>query len=105
VLGIAFDRESWGAELVGTFVERKDRLPAPTEDNPTMPFAAPGYSTLDFYTHWQVLPQVQLFGALTNLTDRKYWEWGIVGGIPDSSTIDRYTAPGRAIRVGVRASF
>jgi hemoglobin/transferrin/lactoferrin receptor protein len=105
VIGIAFDRESWGAELVGSFVERKDRLAKPTEDDPTMLFAAPGYSTLDLYTHWQVLPQVQLFGALTNLTDRKYWEWGIVGGIPDSSTIDRYTAPGRAIRVGLRASF
>lgn len=105
VLGIAFDRERWGAELVGSFVERKDRLAKPTEDDPTVLFAAPGYATLDFYSHWQVLPQVQLFGALTNLTNRKYWEWGIVGGIPDSSTIDRYTAPGRAIRVGVRASF
>jgi len=105
VVGIAFDRESWGAELVGSFVERKDRLPAATDDDPTVLFAAPGYSTLDFYSHWQVLPQVQLFGALTNITDRKYWEWGIVGGIPVSSTIDRYTAPGRAIRVGLRASF
>ncbi len=76
MLGIAFDHESWGAELAASFVERKDRLQKPTEDNPTVLFAAPGYSTLDLYSHWQVLPQVQLFGALTNITDRKYWEWG-----------------------------
>jgi len=105
VVGVAYDRESWGAELVGTIVERKDRLPAPTEDNPTVPFEAPGYSTLDFYSHWQVHPRIELFGALTNLTDRKYWSWGMVGGFAQSATIDRYSAPGRAVRVGVRATF
>jgi hemoglobin/transferrin/lactoferrin receptor protein len=105
VLGIAFDRERWGAELVGTFVERKDRLPKPTEDAPTVLFAAPGYATLDLYSHWKVHPRVELYAGLTNITDRKYWDWGIVGGFAESSTIDRYTAPGRAARVGLRATF
>jgi len=105
VLGLAYDRETWGAELVGSFVERKDRLPAATEDNPTVLFAAPGYATLDFYSHWQVLPQLELYGALVNLTDRHYWNWGIVGGLPQSATIDRYSSPGRSIRVGARVTF
>jgi hemoglobin/transferrin/lactoferrin receptor protein len=105
VLGLAYDRETWGAELVGSFVERKDRLPAATEDNPTVLFEAPGYATLDFYSHWQVLPQLELYGALVNLTDRHYWNWGIVGGLPQSATIDRYSSPGRSIRVGARVTF
>jgi hemoglobin/transferrin/lactoferrin receptor protein len=105
VLGIAFDRERWGAELVGTLVERKDRLPKPTEDDPTVRFAPPGYATLDLYSHCQVHPQVEIYAALANITDRKYWDWGIVGGLAESSTIDRYSAPGRAARVGIRATF
>ena len=105
VVGLAYDRERWGAEIVASFVERKDRLPAPTEANPTVLFAAPGFSTLDFYSHWQVHPRIELFGALTNLTDRRYWEWGMVGGFAQSATIDRYSAPGRAVRIGVRALF
>jgi len=105
VLGLAYDRDTWGAEVVGSFVERKDRLPSPTEDNPSVPFEAPGYATLDFYSHWQVLPQLELYGALVNLTDRHYWNWGIVGGLPQSATIDRYSSPGRSIRVGARVTF
>lgn len=105
VLGLAYDRETWGAELVGSFVERKDRLAAPSETNPSVLFQAPGYATLDLYSHWQVHPRVELFGALTNLTDRRYWNWGMVGGLPQSATIDRYSAPGRAIRVGARLTF
>lgn len=111
VLGLAFDRPGWGVELIGTAVARKDRLPAPAaSDNPSGPppaalFAAPGYATIDLYAHWQPLPSVELFGALTNLGDRRYWNWGAVGGFAESRTIDLYSAPGRAIRVGVRATF
>ena len=105
VLGIAYDRERWGAELTSSFVARKDRLPGPGEQNPSVPFAAPGYSTLDLYSHWQVHARIELFGAVTNITDRRYFNWGVVGGLPQSATIDRYTAPGRAIRVGARFTF
>lgn len=105
VVGLAYDSERWGAELVASFVERKDRLPAPAEENPIVLFAAPGYATLDVYSHWQVHPRIELFGALTNLTDRRHWEWGTVGGFAQSAAIDRYSAPGRAARVGLRATF
>lgn len=111
VVGIAYDTARWGAQLAGTFVERKDRLPAPeisqdpTQPPPTPLFAAPGYSTVDFYAHWQALPQIELFGALTNIGNKRYWNWGNVGGFTQSSTIDLYSAPGRAVRVGLRATF
>jgi len=111
VLGIAYDRPGWGAELVGTAVARKDRLPPPAAgQDPSGPpppalFAAPGYATLDLYAHWQPLPRLELFGAVTNLGDRRYWNWGAVSGFAASRTIDLYSAPGRAIRVGLRATF
>lgn len=102
VLGLVYERERWGAELTTSAVARKDRLPV-SSDAPL--FEAPGYATVDLYTHWQALPRVELFGALTNLGDRRYWNWGAVGGFTQSSTIDRYSAPGRAVRVGLRATF
>jgi hemoglobin/transferrin/lactoferrin receptor protein len=111
VLGLAYDRPGWGAELVGTAVARKDRLPSPAAgQDPSGPppaalFAAPGYATVDLYAHWQPLRQVEVFGALTNIGDRRYWNWGAVGGFAASRTIDLYSAPGRAIRFGVRATF
>lgn len=105
VVGLAYERADWSAELIGRFVERKDRLPKPAEGEPA-PFAAPGYATLDLYARWKPHERIELFGALTNLTDRRYWNWGMVNAIPYSAaTIDRYSEPGRAVRVGVRATF
>jgi outer membrane receptor for ferrienterochelin and colicin len=49
---------------------------------------------LDVHSHWQVHPRVELFGAIANLADRRYWQWGMVGGFAQSATIDRYSAPG-----------
>lgn len=103
VLGIAWERERWGAELVGTFVARKDRLPA---GDPAAPYAPPGYSTVDLYTHWKPTDRLELFAALTNLTDRTYWNWGIASGLASTSIVlDRFTAPGRAGSIGLRATF
>lgn len=108
VLGIGWDRENWGAELIGTAVARKGRLPVETDPSasPQAPlFNAPGYATLDLYAHWKPTPRIEVFGAVTNLGNRRYWNWGNVAGFGESPTIDRYSAAGRALRVGVRANF
>jgi len=111
VVGLSYDRERWGAEFTGSFVARKDRLPSvgisedPSAPPPAALFQAPGHATFDLYAHWKLLPQLEAFGALTNIGDRRYWNWGAVGGFTQSSTIDLYSAPGRAIRVGLRATF
>lgn len=104
VIGLAYERTDWSAELLGRFVRRKDRLPKPAEGE-AAPFAAPGYATVDFYARWKPYERIELFGALTNLTDRRYWNWGMVSAIPSSATIDRYSEPGRAVRIGLRATF
>jgi len=116
VLGISYDAKTWGAELIGKGVRRKTRL-----DSPTL-FRAPGYATLDFYAHWKPVEPVELSLGLTNLTDRKYWDWGNLhggvlanvgslngGGVDDaqvaSAQIERLTMPGRAISASVRYTF
>jgi len=107
VLGTAWEGERWGAELVGAFVARKDRLPAgDPAAGVAPPFAPPGYATVDLYTHWKPSERLELFAALTNLADRTYWNWGITSGLASTSPVlDRFTAPGRAASVGMRATF
>ncbi|MEO8010399.1 MAG: TonB-dependent hemoglobin/transferrin/lactoferrin family receptor, partial [Dokdonella sp.] len=107
VVGLGYERATWGAELIGSIVERKDRLPAAdAAGGVPEPFAAPGYSTLDLFTHWQPHERLELFAAVTNLTDRTYWNWGFASGLSASSpTLDRFSAPGRGASVGLRASF
>ena len=109
VLGLAYARETWGVELFGTFTAAKHRLPAdassPGQNNSatTQLFHAPGWSTLDLYAHWQPSEHVQLHLGLNNLGDKRYWRWGDVRGVAYApTTIERYSAAGRAISVGIR---
>src|SRR5690606_35508284 len=81
VVGLAYEREAWSAELLGRFVERKRRLPKPAE-GAAAPFAAPGYATFDAYARWKPHERVELFGAVTNLADRRYWTWSLVDAVP-----------------------
>ncbi|HNR91573.1 MAG TPA: TonB-dependent hemoglobin/transferrin/lactoferrin family receptor, partial [Dokdonella sp.] len=102
VLGIAYDHERWGAELVGSFVAAQDRLPSGS----SAPFEPHGYSTFDLYTWWKPFERLELFAAATNLGDRKYWNWSTATGLSATSAVlDRYTAPGRAGSIGLRVSF
>lgn len=105
ILGISYEGYDWGIELDTTAVARKDRLADPDA------FHAPGYTTIDLYAHWSPVPSLNLYASLTNLTNRKYWDWGnlhggTIGSTPDSSAvIDRYTAPGRAFSISARWTF
>lgn len=42
-LGVAFDRDAWGVELLGTFAKRKDRMASATAFRPA------GYGVLDWW--------------------------------------------------------
>lgn len=105
VLGAGYEDTSWGVELDGTFVARKNRLDAPTA------FHAPGHARFDLYAHWMPSPAITLYAGITNLGNRRYWDWGNLHGgtlgtvATASSVIDRYSAPGRAFSVAARVSF
>ncbi|MBB6094186.1 hemoglobin/transferrin/lactoferrin receptor protein [Povalibacter uvarum] len=93
VLGIAYDSPSrvWRVELIGTAVERKERI----DDSAGPQFAPPGYFTLDLLTHLNFGERVTVNVGIFNLTDEKYWEWADVRGRPAADpVIDRYTQPG-----------
>jgi hemoglobin/transferrin/lactoferrin receptor protein len=107
VIGLVYDRDRWGVELIASMVARKDRLPpGDVENGVPDPFVAPGYSTLDLYTHWDPLPNLELFAAISNLTDKTYWNWGFAQGLSAGSpTLDRYSSPGREASIGLRARF
>lgn len=104
-LGLALERERWGLEVHAAGVRRKHRLA--TADS----FRAPGYATVDFYAHWRPRPQLELFAGLTNLANRRYWDWGSLhdGALGNSAqatgTIDRFSAPGRAASLSARWTF
>lgn len=102
VLGIAYEGTQWGAEIVGTFVRDKSRL-APAASGTA--FAAPGYGVVDAYVHYEPVPSLTLYAGLTNIGDKRYWEWNSVRGMSVTPAIDRYSAPGRAASAGFKLSF
>lgn len=114
VLGIAYDAQDWGAELVGTGVRRHSQLSKATY------FRPPGYGKLDFFAHYRPTDNLELDVGLNNLTDRKYWDWGNLQGgnlgnlvsgngvndvVSTGATLDLYTMPGRYITASLRYTF
>ncbi|WP_036138201.1 TonB-dependent hemoglobin/transferrin/lactoferrin family receptor [Luteibacter sp. 9135] len=114
VVGVSYDASTWGAELIGKGVRRKSRL----DDADT--YRAPGYATIDLYAHWKPIAALELMAGVTNLADRRYWDWGSLhggvltnvatgGGVDDAqlrnAQIERLTMPGRAVSVSARYTF
>ncbi|MDR6839862.1 TonB-dependent hemoglobin/transferrin/lactoferrin family receptor [Pseudoxanthomonas sacheonensis] len=99
-LGIAYEREAWGAELAGRFVDRKDRVSDPGL------YQQAGYGVVDLYAHWSLAPGTTVNVGVFNLADRKYSEAGDVplvnGG---SAVLDRYTSPGRNFSVSLSVNW
>lgn len=99
-LGIAYDNESWGAELAGRFVGRKDRV---SDSNL---YQQAGYGVVDLYAHWSFAPGATVNLGVFNLADRKYSEAGDVPLINGTSTLlDRYTSPGRNFAVSLSVNW
>jgi hemoglobin/transferrin/lactoferrin receptor protein len=94
VLGVGYEADAWGVELVGSFAQGKDRL---AELSPGQPaFAPPGYGLFDLLAHWDFAPGATFNLGVFNLADRKTWDWADVPGVAaNSPVLDRYTRPGR----------
>lgn len=100
-LGLAYEHDAWGAELAGRVVEGKRYTSS--EDN----YRQPGYAVLDLYAHWAFAPGAKLNVGVFNLADRKYFSAGDVPALlsVNSTTLDRYTAPGRNMAVSVSVAW
>lgn len=114
VLGIGYDAERWGAELDGTGVRRHTRLSDPSAFRPA------GYATLDLYAHYAPFAWLTLYAGVSNLADRKYWDWGSLNGgalgnlisgngVNDSGLggvpADRLSMPGRTFSAAAKIVF
>jgi hemoglobin/transferrin/lactoferrin receptor protein len=99
-LGIAYERDAWGMELAGRFVDRKDRVSGPTI------YRQAGYAVLDLYAHWAFAPGAKFNVGVFNLADREYIAAGDVPALPASSVNEaRYTSPGRNMAVSVSVAW
>lgn len=105
VLGVGYEQENWNLELVGNFAKRKTRI-APLDSMGTQAFLPAGYGVLDLLGQYHFNEKARLEIAVLNLGDKKYWDWADVPGIAASSTLlDRYTRPGRGLRLALNYSF
>lgn len=114
VLGLAYEADAWGFEVIGTAVRHQRQLSNPATFRPR------GHGLLDAHVHYEPGEQWSITLALNNLTDRKYWDWGNLnggmlgnlvagnglndagaGGIP----ADRLTMPGRNVSIAVQYEF
>ncbi|WP_434989425.1 TonB-dependent hemoglobin/transferrin/lactoferrin family receptor [Xanthomonas melonis] len=100
-LGMAFDGQGWGAELIGTFVARKRRPQLDTYYTPA------GYATLDLMGHWEFAPGAKLTAGVFNLADRRYVDWNALpnGTLASSTVVDRFTAAGRTASVSLAVNW
>lgn len=98
-LGVAYRKDTWGAELAGRYAGRHDRLP-PLDGGAY--FETPGYGVLDLLVHWKLAPGAEVNAGVFNLTDRRYFDIGSMGLVNQgSATLDRYTAAGRNLSLSV----
>lgn len=99
-LGLACERTNWGAELAGSFAERKRRVSADTLYQPA------GYGVLDLLAHWRFAPGARVNLGVFNLGDKRYTDWADVPGVAaTSATLDRYTRPGRSLSLSVAVDW
>lgn len=105
VLGIAWQSadDRYGLELVGTGVERKQRINAASAG---AQFVPPGFGTLDLLAWWRPVDRVRVNVGLFNLTDREIYDWSDVRGRPaNDAAIERFTRPGLNGTLNVRIEF
>ncbi|KLO01123.1 sugar transporter, partial [Stenotrophomonas maltophilia] len=100
-VGLMYDTDTWGVELAGTFVKRKDRVTAATVYRPA------GYGVADLMAHWNFAPGATFNVGVFNLGDKRYIDWSNVGSTlsPGSRVLDRYTNPGRTLSASLAVSW
>jgi hemoglobin/transferrin/lactoferrin receptor protein len=70
-------------------------------------FLAPAATTLDLGGQWRIQKDLRLNVAVTNLTNKKYWNWSDVRNATAAqvAVIDAFSQPGRSLKVSLAADF
>jgi len=104
-LGARYDTGPWS--LDATWVHSSGKKPSDVS-SATL-FTPKKYDVIDLGGEYRFDKTFRVTAAVTNVFDRKYWRWSDVNGVANDarslSTIDAFTAPGRAFQVSLRADF
>jgi hemoglobin/transferrin/lactoferrin receptor protein len=104
VVGVGYEAPTgrWGAELIGTFVDKKRRV----DDSLVDLYETDGYGIVDLIGHYRFSDRAELVAGIFNLTDKTYWEWSDVRGLAnDDPNVDLYARPGINGSLSFRFSF
>ena len=101
-LGRLSDDGRFGAELRLSGVRRVTRA----DQSTGALYLPPGYSTWDLHAWADLGEHVRLNLSLTNLADRRYWDWSTLRGLAArADDIDFHSRPGRGASLGLRVEF
>lgn len=103
-VGYGLPEDNWSLELVATAVKRA-KVARSEQTETALPFAAPGYLSLDLLGHLNLTTDWWLNVGLFNLTDRKIWSASEVRGRNVTENLGRLTQPGRNITATLSYRF
>jgi hemoglobin/transferrin/lactoferrin receptor protein len=94
---------TWGAELIGTYVDRKHRVNFLTSPDQFVPGS---YYSLDLIAYANLSKNVTANIGVYNLTDQRYFVWQDVIGLAASRTdLGRFAQPGMYVKAGFTIRF
>jgi hemoglobin/transferrin/lactoferrin receptor protein len=96
-----------GLDLAIIHSAAKKSADADMQISPTaQQFLPAGFTTVDLTGFWQFTRYLSLSFSLTNLSNKKYWQWSDVQGLASTSAaLDAYTQPGRSFSVALKAQY
>lgn len=104
-LGARYEIGPWAMDA--TWVHSSGKKPS--DVSAATLFTPKKYDVIDLGGEYRFDKTFRITAAITNLFDKKYWRWSDVNGVANDakslSTIDAFTAPGRALQVSLRADF
>ncbi|MCX7275879.1 MAG: TonB-dependent hemoglobin/transferrin/lactoferrin family receptor [Burkholderiales bacterium] len=101
-LGVQYATRAWDLRLDLAHHAAKKQ-----SDTNSALFLAPAATTLDLGGQWRIQKDLRLNVAVTNLTDKKYWNWSDVRSATAAqvAVIDAFSQPGRSLKVSLAADF
>jgi hemoglobin/transferrin/lactoferrin receptor protein len=95
-----------GAQIIGTVVGKHTAVGMSAAANAEPFFQAPSYFNLDATVSYSWTPHFKVNAGAFNLTDAKYWNsQDVIGVAWNSTSLDRFTQPGRYFGINLVAKW
>ncbi|MDE2428361.1 MAG: TonB-dependent receptor [Burkholderiales bacterium] len=111
--GIQYSTSHWDLQLNARHQDAKmasdldsPYLPKPAAPPRVLQFTIPSALVLDLSGQWRVQKNLRINAGISNLSNRKYWNWSDVQGVAATSAVtDAYTQAGREYHVSLVMDF